>query len=68
MAKRIAARGPVAVKLAKEAINEGLEMDVEKALIHEADLFGLVFTTSDHREGMEAFIISASQNLKISNL
>jgi len=56
MAKRIAARGPVAVKLSKEAINEGLEMDVEKALIHEADLFGLVFTTSDHQEGMEAFI------------
>lgn len=56
MAKKIAARGPVAVKLAKEAINEGLEMDVEKALIHEADLFGLVFTTSDHQEGMEAFI------------
>ncbi|GBF34079.1 3-hydroxybutyryl-CoA dehydratase [Desulfocucumis palustris] len=56
MARRIAARGPVAVRLSKEAVNEGLEMDLEKAFIHEADLFGLVFTTNDREEGISAFL------------
>lgn len=56
MAKRIAARGPVAVRLSKEAVNDGLEMDLEKAFIHEADLFGLVFTTEDRGEGISAFL------------
>ncbi|MGQ9557061.1 MAG: enoyl-CoA hydratase-related protein [Desulfurispora sp.] len=56
MAKRIAARGPIAVRLSKEAVNDGLEMDLEKAFIHEADLFGLVFTTADRAEGIDAFL------------
>lgn len=56
MAQRIAARGPVAVKLTKEAINMGLEMDLEKAFALESDLFGLVFTTEDRKEGIGAFL------------
>jgi enoyl-CoA hydratase len=56
MAKRIAARGPVAVQLSKQAVNDGLEMDLEKAFIHEADLFGLVFATEDRNEGIAAFL------------
>lgn len=56
MAKRIAARGPVAVQLSKEAVNDGLEMDLGKALIHEADLFALVFATDDRSEGIAAFL------------
>ncbi|RJQ30769.1 MAG: crotonase [Peptococcaceae bacterium] len=56
MAGRIAAKGPAAVRLSKEAVNEGLEMDLEKAFIHEADLFALTFTTADHAEGIEAFL------------
>lgn len=56
MANKIASKGQVAVRLAKEAINEGMEMDLDKAMIHEADLFGLCFTSEDQREGMTAFI------------
>ncbi len=56
MAKRIASRGPVAVQLSKEAVNEGLEMDLEKALAHEADVFGVVFATEDREEGISAFL------------
>lgn len=56
MANRIASRGPVAVQLSKEAVNDGLEMDLEKALIHEADLFALVFATEDRDEGIAAFL------------
>lgn len=56
IASRIAARGPLAVRMTKEAVNDGLEMDLEKALAHEADLFGLVFTTADRQEGIDAFL------------
>ena len=56
MAGRIAARGPRALQLTKEAINDGLEMDLEKAFVHEADLFGLVFSTADRDEGIAAFL------------
>ena len=56
MASRIAAKGPVAVSLTKEAVNHGLEMDLEKAFALEADLFGLCFATGDQKEGMGAFL------------
>ncbi|NPV89396.1 MAG: short-chain-enoyl-CoA hydratase [Firmicutes bacterium] len=56
MANKIASKGQIAVRLAKEAINEGMEMDLDKAMIHEADLFGLCFSTEEQREGMTAFI------------
>lgn len=56
MANRIAQRGPLAVRLSKEAVNEGLEMDLEKALAHEADLFGVLFSTTDRQEGIAAFL------------
>lgn len=56
MANRIASKGPVAVQLCKEAVNDGLEMDLEKALIHEADLFAVVFASEDKGEGIGAFL------------
>lgn len=43
-------------QLSKEEVNDGLEMDLEKALIHEADLFALVFATEDRNEGIAAFL------------
>lgn len=64
MAKKIASRGPVAVQLSKEAVNEGLEMDLEKALNHEADLFALVFTTEDRDEGISAFLSKKKPEFK----
>jgi enoyl-CoA hydratase len=56
MANRIAQRGPVAVRMSKEAVNEGLEMDLDKALAHEADIFGVLFSTEDRQEGIAAFL------------
>ena len=56
MANRIASKGPIAVSLCKEAVNDGLEMDLEKALIHEADLFAIVFSSQDKQEGISAFL------------
>lgn len=56
LANRITANGPIAVRLAKEAINQGLEMDLDRAGALEADLFAICFSTSDQREGMGAFV------------
>jgi enoyl-CoA hydratase/carnithine racemase len=56
MAKKILAKGPVAITLAKRAITEGLEMDLKEGLKLEAKLFGELFDTFDMREGVKAFL------------
>ncbi len=56
LANRIAGKAPVAVRLSKAAINEGLNMDQARGIAHEAELFGLCFATADQKEGMGAFI------------
>lgn len=56
MAKKIASKAQIAVRLAKQAINEGLEMDSDRAYTHEANCFGFCFSTKDQKEGMYAFL------------
>ena len=56
MATKIASKGPVAVRFAKESVDNGLEMDLDRAGRFEADLFGLCFATADQKEGMQAFL------------
>ena len=56
LAATIASRGPIATKLAKEAIWRGLEMPLEQALRFETDLTLLLQTTKDRAEGVRAFI------------
>jgi enoyl-CoA hydratase len=56
MARKIASKGPVAVRFAKESVDNGLEMDLDRACRFEADLFGLCFATADQKEGMQAFL------------
>lgn len=54
----------IALKYAKEVINNGLEMDSERAFAYEADLFGLCFSTHDQKEGMLAFIEKRKPDFK----
>lgn len=57
IAKRIAGKAsPVAVRNAKQAINEGLGRDLETALSASDKVMGEVMTSSDLREGIKAFI------------
>lgn len=56
IAERIASKGKLAVFYSKAALNEGLNMDLERALAYEAEMFALCFTTSDQKEGMDAFL------------
>lgn len=56
MVKTILSRGPVAVRLALEAIRRGINMSQQEGEIIESDMFGLASTTEDMREGMAAFL------------
>lgn len=56
MAATIISKGPYAVRLTKEAVRNGLELDLERANQYEAELFGLCFATADQKEGMQAFL------------
>jgi enoyl-CoA hydratase len=56
MAEKIAGKPQIAIRLIKEAVDNGMEMDIDKALCYEADLFALCFSTADQKEGMAAFL------------
>ena len=54
--RRIAARGQLAVRLCKDAVNCGMQVDMDSAMAIEGDIFGLCFATTDQKEGMRAFV------------
>lgn len=62
MANAIMANAPIAVKLCKDAINRGMQVDIDKAIEVEAGDFGKCFATEDQKEGMEAFIGKRAKN------
>ncbi len=53
---RAYARGPYALRLAKQAIDHGAELDLDSALRLETSLFTECFATEDARTGMRSFI------------
>ena len=56
MANTIAAQAPIAVRACKKAINDGLQLDIDKAIELEEKIFGDCFETEDQREGMANFL------------
>ena len=56
MAKGIAKNAPIAVRACKKAINDGLEVGMDDAIVIEEKLFGSCFETEDQKEGMTAFL------------
>lgn len=52
----IVKNGPVALGRAIESVNRGMEMALDDGMALESDLFGLLASTTDMREGMEAFL------------
>jgi enoyl-CoA hydratase len=53
---KILQRGPLAVKFALEVAYRGLDVPLDEGLNSETNLFGLLATTNDMREGMAAFM------------
>ena len=56
LAAEIAERAPIALRLAKEAVNAVYEMPLQAGLAYERHLFYTLFSTADQKEGMDAFI------------
>jgi len=56
MARVISAKGPIAVRLAKRAVQNGLNLDLFSACALETDLFAEAFASEDRKEGMRAFL------------
>ena len=56
LASTIARNAPIAVRNCKRAINEGMQVDMDQAIVIEEKLFGNCFETYDQKEGMNAFL------------
>ncbi len=56
MAKKIASKGPTAVRLAKTCINRGLDTDLGTGCAYEIEAFGLCFASGEPHEGTRAFL------------
>ena len=59
---KILANGPVALRLALESASHGEDAAVREGLTLESNLFGLLATTTDMREGMGAFLEKRAAN------
>ncbi|MEW6487273.1 MAG: enoyl-CoA hydratase-related protein [Thermodesulfobacteriota bacterium] len=55
MADAITKNGPVAVRVAKRAVDRGMEMDLASALVFESTCYEITIPTEDRREGLAAF-------------
>ena len=55
-AEAVAARGPVATRLAKDVLQQGQDADVRTAHVLEQRAFGLSFASDDRIEGTTAFV------------
>ena len=64
LAKEVAACGPIAVRLAKQAVLAAFETTLEEGLEMERKNFFLLFATEDMREGMRAFIEKRKADFK----
>ena len=65
MAATIAKNAPIAVRNCKKAINDGLEVDMDKAIVIEEKLFGDCFETEDQKAGMGNFLKKKDDPTKV---
>ena len=64
MANGIAKNAPIAVRNCKKAINDGLDVTMDEALVIEEKLFGDCFETEDQRYGMAFFLDKNKEKVK----
>jgi enoyl-CoA hydratase/carnithine racemase len=55
LVNEITTKAPIALRYIKEAVNKGMDMTLEQGLRLEADLYFLLHTTSDRKEGIKSF-------------
>ncbi len=64
LAGAIAKNAPIAVRNCKKAINDGLEVDMDQAIVMEEKLFGDCFETEDQKYGMAFFLDKNKEKVK----
>ncbi len=64
MASGIAKNAPIAVRNCKKAINEGLDVEMDEAIVIEEKLFGDCFETEDQKYGMAFFLDKNKEKVK----
>ncbi len=62
LAKNLASKPAVAMKMAKDSINTGMNLDITSALTLEIQNFILSFASDDRKEGMAAFVEKRKPN------
>lgn len=56
LARKMIANGPIAIAMALESVDHGMSSTIDDAQTLESNLFGLLASTDDMREGMKAFL------------
>ncbi|HXO19711.1 MAG TPA: enoyl-CoA hydratase-related protein [Thermoanaerobaculia bacterium] len=56
LAAKIAAKSPLTLRVAKEAVRASQRLPIEEGILYERDLFCLCFSTEDKEEGVRAFL------------
>ncbi len=64
LADKVAANAPLAIAMALEAVDIGYTATTEDALRSESNMFGLLASTDDMREGMKAFLEKRAPEFK----
>jgi enoyl-CoA hydratase/carnithine racemase len=64
LARRVAEKPPLAVKLIKQSVDRALEVGLADGLVFERRGFHLLFATEDKREGMAAFVDKRDPNFE----
>lgn len=64
LANRMLANAPIAIKYAKQCINEEYDLAADEAIAYENKMFGKCFATQDQKEGMTAFLTKAQPQFK----
>jgi enoyl-CoA hydratase len=64
LARMVAAKGPIAVKMSKHLVQRGQDLDLANANAMEADVFGFLCATEDRHEGIAAFLGKRAPSFK----
>lgn len=68
LANTIASKAPIAVRACKKAINEGLDADMDSAIVIEEKEFGSCFESYDQQEGMANFLRKKDDPKKVKKV
>ncbi|MBQ9549879.1 MAG: enoyl-CoA hydratase/isomerase family protein [Lachnospiraceae bacterium] len=68
LASTIAGNAPIAVRACKKAINDGLQTNIDDAIVIEEKLFGSCFESYDQKEGMANFLRKKDDPAKVKHV